>query len=88
MIQISGNNPILPKNRKYIKKPAPIPVEVFFSNFWPKEHRELLILNVSCKIFFFYFHQKVDNVFEVLKNVKILRFEDRGKLLAKIRFYR
>ena len=74
MIQIFGNNPILPKHKKYIKKPA---IEVFFSDFRPKAsiqnsgHREQLILNVSCKIIFCIFTKSLG---KALKFLKMLRY--------------
>ena len=47
-------------------------------------HRKLRNMKLFRKSFYLYFHEKLDKSFEVIKNVKVLRFEgDCDKLRAR-----
>ena len=81
MIQISGKTPILAKHRKIYQKTSQTTVEIFFINFCPKVkmqntvYKKLLHSKVSPTRFVYIFYEKLDKVFEVIKNIKVLRFK-------------
>ena len=78
------------KIQNFIKKPPPTAYEILLISVFNLKQACKIVPTVKFKTrFAYFFHSKLDKVYQVIKSVTILRFErDWDKLWAKFRSYR